>query len=108
MNGKPESEYDPNLRLTFASHNDLIEGQIPNLWAQFHALKSKPVLVFRGSSSDILTVETVDRMREIKPDLDFVSVPNRGHVPFLDEPEAAPAIADFLYRTDGEIEEEMA
>ncbi|MDH4105223.1 MAG: alpha/beta hydrolase, partial [Gammaproteobacteria bacterium] len=33
-----------------------------------------------------------------KPDLVRVEVPNRGHVPLLDEPEAVAAIDAFLAR----------
>jgi hypothetical protein len=35
-------------------------------------------------------------MRERKPDLIAVTVPNRGHVPLLDEPECISAIDDFI------------
>ncbi len=98
VNGKPASDFDPNLLKVFASHNDLIEGKIPNLWAQFNALKRKPLLVLRGENSDILAPDTVTRMQECKPDLIAETVPGRGHVPFLDEPIAETAISDFLLR----------
>ncbi len=98
VNGKPASDFDPKLNNVFASHNDLIEGKVPTLWAQFNALKRKPLLVLRGANSDILVPETVERMKQIKPDLIAVTVPGRGHVPFLDEPVADAAITDFLLR----------
>ena len=37
-------------------------------------------------------------MQAAKPDLARVEVPNRGHVPLLDEPEAVAAIDAFLAR----------
>ena len=56
----------------------------------------KPVLSIRGEWSGILTAETVDEMRVRKPDMPAVTVPNRGHTPLLDEPEALAAIDSFL------------
>jgi pimeloyl-ACP methyl ester carboxylesterase len=70
----------------------------PNMWAMFAALKSVPVLALRGATSDILSRATFDRMQAEKPDLVRVEVPNRGHVPLLDEPEAVAAIDAFLAR----------
>jgi len=37
-------------------------------------------------------------MHREKPDLERVTVPNRGHVPLLDEPECVAAIDAFLSR----------
>ena len=37
-----------------------------------------------------------DRMAAAKPDLVRVTVPNRGHVPLLTEPECVAALDDFL------------
>ena len=54
------------------------------------------MLAIRGALSDVLTAETFDRMAREKPDLVRVTIANRGHVPLLDEPEAAEAIDDFL------------
>ena len=70
----------------------------PNMWAMFAALKSVPALALRGATSDILSRATFDRMQAEKPDLVRVEVPNRGHVPLLDEPEAVAAIDAFLAR----------
>ena len=44
------------------------------------------------------TPETVARMRERRPDLIVAEVPDRGHVPFLDEPEALAALDALLAR----------
>jgi hypothetical protein len=46
--------------------------------------------------SDILTKDIIDKMSARKPDLNVVAVPNRGHVPLLDEPECTVAIDAFL------------
>jgi pimeloyl-ACP methyl ester carboxylesterase len=57
-----------------------------------------PCLLLRGELSDVLTKEIIDRMQSLKPDLETVTVPERGHAPLLDEPVARSAIDSFLGR----------
>jgi pimeloyl-ACP methyl ester carboxylesterase len=71
-------------------------GELPGLWALYRGLGRRPVLAIRGGLSDVLSEATFDRMAEVKPDLQRVVVPNVGHVPALDEPEAATAIHEFI------------
>ena len=73
---------------------------LPDLSPLFQAIARKPVLVVRGSISNILSPAGVARMRELKPDLDVAEVANVGHAPCLDEPEAWDAILDFLAKVD--------
>ena len=35
-------------------------------------------------------------MRTRRPDMIFAEVPDRGHIPFLDEPQALSALRTFL------------
>lgn len=65
-------------------------------WQLFRALAETPTMVLRGALSDILSPGILARMVEIKPDLEVVEVPHRGHVPLLDEPECLAAIDRFL------------
>jgi len=65
-------------------------------WELFDTLKNTPVLLLWGLMSDILTEDIVDKMKARKEDLEVVSVPDRGHVPLLDEPECLAAIDGFL------------
>lgn len=67
-------------------------------WALFGTLKDVPTLAIRGGLSDLLSEDCFDRMAAAKPDLIRVTVPNRGHVPLLTEPECAAALDDFLER----------
>ena len=69
-----------------------------DLWPVFARLHSIPMLVIHGALSDILNVSTLERMQRERPDLERVTVGNRGHVPLLDEPEALTAIDRFLAR----------
>jgi pimeloyl-ACP methyl ester carboxylesterase len=77
--------------------NDAASGAVPpDLWPLFEAITATPMLVIRGEISDILAPASVITMREKKPDLEFVEVPNRGHAPTLNEPVARCAIDSFL------------
>ncbi|MDX1571241.1 MAG: alpha/beta hydrolase [Xanthomonadales bacterium] len=68
-------------------------------WDAFKSV-TMPCLLVRGAISDIINAEIVERMRAVKPDLRTVEVPDRGHAPNLDEPEARQAIDEFLGSLD--------
>lgn len=89
--------YDPRLR-------DAVEaggaGPAPDLWPLFDLLEGVPLAVVRGANSDLLTAETVAKMQERRPDLIVAEVPDRGHVPFLDEPEALAALEALVARAE--------
>jgi pimeloyl-ACP methyl ester carboxylesterase len=65
-------------------------------WHLFAALRDIPVTLLWGTLSDILTADIIEKMQAAKPDLDVVPVPNRGHVPLLDEAECLSAIDALL------------
>jgi pimeloyl-ACP methyl ester carboxylesterase len=93
--GLSAADYDSNIALTVA---DPETTPLPDLTPLFQAIAQKPVLSVRGGISNILSPVGVARMRELKPDLATVEVPNIGHAPCLDEPEAWDAVLDFLAR----------
>lgn len=95
VDGVPKLDVDPNIGEAMRAAP---AAAAPDLWPVFAALRPIPTLVLRGATSDILSRATFDRMRVEKPDLEGVEVPNRGHVPLLDEPAAASAIDAFLAR----------
>ncbi|MDJ1007580.1 MAG: alpha/beta hydrolase [Paracoccaceae bacterium] len=70
-----------------------LDAPLPDLWPAFDALAGLPLALIRGANSNILTPQTAAEMRRRRPDMVFTEVPGRGHVPFLDEPEALAAIA---------------
>jgi pimeloyl-ACP methyl ester carboxylesterase len=59
-------------------------------------IQGVPILVIRGALSDILSVATVARMQREKPDIEHITVANRGHTPLLNEPECLAAIDAFV------------
>ncbi|MGH1356442.1 MAG: alpha/beta fold hydrolase [Thalassovita sp.] len=86
--------YDPKLR------DAVIEGmtnaEAPDLWPVFSAIAPLPCAVIHGANSDLLTAEAVDKMAAAMPGLIVAHVPDRAHVPFLDEPAALEALHSWL------------
>jgi pimeloyl-ACP methyl ester carboxylesterase len=85
--------YDPALREAFLA---AFKGPPVDLWPQFDALAGLPVALIRGANSDLLSGATAAEMLRRRPDMIFAEVPDRAHVPFLDEPESLAAIRAFL------------
>jgi pimeloyl-ACP methyl ester carboxylesterase len=69
-----------------------------DLWPAFRALNHIPSLVVHGEISDLLSADTVARMVAENPEMKSVTIPNVGHAPTLDEPEAVAAIDALLKR----------
>ncbi len=87
-----ELRYDARLRDAFLAQAEAIAQmeEKPSLWPWFLAFEGLPVGVIRGAHSDILSAETYAEMQARLPSLQAVELPDRGHIPFLDE---APALA---------------
>ena len=93
VDGEIRFDYDMAIAEPFRT-----TGPTPHvdLWPLFAVLASKPLLVVRGAKSDLLTADTVGKMREIASDAKFAVVDGVGHAPELNEPEAVAAIDAFL------------
>lgn len=85
--------YDAKLRDTVLAG---MTQPVPDLWPVFDTLDGLPLALIRGANSDLLTKATADEMSRRRPDMIRVDVPDRGHVPFLDEPEALDALRKWL------------
>jgi pimeloyl-ACP methyl ester carboxylesterase len=97
-NGVPVLDYDLALARIFPSRDAILSAKDPDLWPLFDSLLGRPVAVLRGENSDLLSPETVDEMARRHPSLDAVTVKDRGHPPFLDEPESIAMIERWLDR----------
>jgi pimeloyl-ACP methyl ester carboxylesterase len=96
--GKVRLDYDPKI-------GDAVREVPPpahdaNPWPLFERLKGVPTVVLRGALSDILEQDVFEEMGRRIPDARLVLVPDRGHVPLLDEPESAAAIDQLLRDVD--------
>lgn len=85
--------YDPALRESFLA---AFKGPAVDLWPLFDACPDLPLALIRGGNSDLLTQACADEMRRRRPTMGFANVPDRAHIPFLDEPEAVAVLHDFL------------
>jgi pimeloyl-ACP methyl ester carboxylesterase len=92
--GKVELDADPNIGEALRA----APAATLNLWPLWGALRKVPTLAIRGDRSDILSAATFARMKNENPDLQQLTVANRGHVPLLDEPECMAALDAFLSR----------
>ncbi|HCX68632.1 alpha/beta hydrolase [Parvibaculum sp.] len=92
----PKMDYDPKIGTAMRKELEASKGKIPTLWPQFKSLSQMPLLAIRGENSDILTADIVARMTEANPAMKSVVAKDRGHAPFLDEPEVLAAVDEFL------------
>lgn len=85
--------YDPALRDAVLQAGT---QPTPDLWPMFDALSDLPLALIRGANSNLLSAATAEEMQRRRPDMIFADVPGRGHVPFLDEPEAVAALRAWV------------
>lgn len=85
--------YDPALRDAFLAG---MQAPPPDLWPLFDACADLPLALIHGANSDLLSAATVSEMRRRRPDMLLATVPDRGHVPFLDEPASLTTLHAFL------------
>ncbi|MEC8456363.1 MAG: alpha/beta hydrolase [Pseudomonadota bacterium] len=92
-------DYDPDISVPIRAAG--AKALVPNLWPMFRRLaRNRPTLLVRGGVSDLLSADIAARMRKAAPDMAYVEVPQIGHAPMLDEPEAKAAIFEFLAELD--------
>ncbi|AXI45451.1 alpha/beta hydrolase [Sulfitobacter sp. SK012] len=94
---KHYTQSDAGLQITYDKHlRDAIEAAgaqaAPDLWPFFDAMDGLPLACIHGANSNLLSDETVAEMQNRRPDMIYARVPGRGHIPFLDEPEAVAAL----------------
>jgi pimeloyl-ACP methyl ester carboxylesterase len=97
--GRVVADYDVKLATTLAGLTP--DQPLPPIWKEFDALARFPVMVVRGSNSDILSLTTVAAMRERRSSLEVVQVADEGHAPRLTQPQTASRIAAFIASCDG-------
>ena len=85
--------YDPALRDPFI---EAMAGEIPDAWPLYDMIPDIPMALIRGVNSDLISAATADEMQARRPRLIRAEVPDRAHIPFLDEPEARAALLEFI------------
>lgn len=92
-NGKIRLDYDLKLKDALSAG---ASAPPQDLWVIYQALTAIPTLVLRGGLSDLFGEATLARMQQEHPKMAAITVPNRGHVPLLNEPDVVLAIDQFL------------
>ncbi len=88
--GRVTPHYDPSMVAQFTHHaDDYLQ------WDAWDSL-DLPVLCLRGETSDLLTVEIADQMRQRGPRAVVVTVTGCGHAPALNTPAQYALVERFL------------
>ena len=92
QDGRVMADYDPAIAAAFGT------GPLPaDPWERWHGLaRGRRILLLRGGLSDLLAAGDATRMVAEHAQARLREIPNVGHAPMLDEPEALAAIGSFL------------
>lgn len=93
--GSIQADYDMRIAEPFATTKGTPDF---DPWPLIEELADTPVLIVRGETSDLFSIETADRMLDMLPKAELVTVPGIGHAPVLDESEAVAGIDRLLAR----------
>ncbi|MCF6321490.1 MAG: alpha/beta hydrolase [Rhizobiaceae bacterium] len=96
--GKIVRRYDKGMMKSLSSIN--LDEPLPTYWPQFEGLKKLPLLLIRGENSDLLSLETVERMKKVQPTMEVVTSRHEGHAPNLGAGVLPEKIARFLSAAD--------
>jgi pimeloyl-ACP methyl ester carboxylesterase len=94
--GKWRRHYDPAVAKGFEGITE--EGtkrSEAGLWAAYDAIRA-PVLLVRGSESDLLTRETAQAMTERGPRAQLAEIPGVGHAPTFMHDDQISLVKHFL------------
>ena len=93
--GRIAFDYDMKIAEPFEEP----QGAAPqvDMWPLYDALATRPLLLLRGETSDILEAQVAAKMAT-RPGVELLTLPRIGHAPTLDEAEAVAAIERLLER----------
>jgi pimeloyl-ACP methyl ester carboxylesterase len=86
--------YDPKLRDAVIETFKNAGGA--DAWPLFDALDGLPCALMHGANSDLLSHDTTLEMKRRMPNMHLAHVPDRAHIPFLDEPEAIAVLSAWI------------
>ncbi len=95
----PLNAYDPKLARSFDGLE--LDQPLPDMWEEFRALRTIPILSIRGENSDLLSAETVARMGEEHPRVETVTVAGEGHAPLLRYGQLLARVSAFVTAVEG-------
>jgi pimeloyl-ACP methyl ester carboxylesterase len=89
--GSVRLHYDPGISMAL----NRAEPEAVDLWSTWEQVKC-PVLVLRGSESDVLTAATARDMAQRQPGTSVVTFPGIGHAPALMADDQIALVRDWL------------
>jgi pimeloyl-ACP methyl ester carboxylesterase len=92
--GKIVADFDPAIATQMKSLD--LEAPLPDLWPQFEAFQSIPLMVIRGENSKLLTTATIEEMARRHPGMTAKIAVGQGHAPILHLGDIPVAIQHFL------------
>ena len=94
--GSWRRHYDPAIAKGFEGITEEgIKRSEAGLWAAYDAIRA-PVLLVRGSESDLLTRETAQAMTERGPRAQLAEIPGVGHAPTFMHDDQISLVKNFL------------
>ena len=85
--------YDPALRDSFLAAMKTPEA---TAWPLFDAMEGLPLAQIHGAGSHLPGADAGAEMQRRRPDMIYGLVPGRGHIPWLDEPEAVAVVRAWV------------
>jgi cobalt-zinc-cadmium efflux system protein len=88
--------YDPQIVIPFVAVNPVMAkaGEVA-LWSHYDVI-AVPILIVRGSDSDLLSKATVEEMLKRNPHARSMTIPNVGHAPAFLKVEQIALATEFF------------
>ena len=88
--------YDPAIALMFKRNTpELAQAAEAQVWALYEKIQAQTLLI-RGAQSDLLSVQTAQRMTEVGPKARLIGFEGVGHAPTLVTQDQVKPVVDFL------------
>ena len=88
------SDFDPAIAEAIIAAD--LTKPLPDMWAQFEAMRRVPLLVVRGENSTLLSEETVGEMVKRHPKSERITAAGQGHAPLLHVDGVAVQLTQFV------------
>ena len=97
--GQLGMRYDPGIAIAVRA-GKIKHSSMAARFAFRRLAHKRPTLLIRGALSDVVEEEQVAMMRSAAPKMAYAEVPDVGHAPMLNEPQALAALREFLGSVD--------
>ncbi|UVC10551.1 alpha/beta hydrolase [Rhizobium sp. TH2] len=93
--GRIVSDYDPALVEPLKTMD--MDQHLPDLWPQYEALASIPVMIVRGENSKLFSADVAGEMvARHGPQIELIMARGQGHAPILHIPDVLGPVSNFI------------